>query len=172
LNSLINEIKQLSDHDFPIDEVYSLLEHSKLPKEEIEDYIHFDEARYTRHLIYSDASFELLLMCWRPGQKAPVHGHEGEKCFMRVEEGSLQFTNYILESTDPLSLKMTDSIKGDSGFLDGPADLHAVENIFSNNAITFHVYSKPYSECDVYDIETGKVYRKKLVYDTMYKKPC
>jgi predicted metal-dependent enzyme (double-stranded beta helix superfamily) len=172
MEGLINELKKLSKHDFPISEVYDLLENTSLPKEEIEDYIQFDEEKYTRHLIHKDSSFELLLMCWRPGQKAPIHGHEGEKCFMRVEEGSLQFTNYTLESIDPLSLNIVESIKGDTGFLDGPADLHTVENIYTNNAITFHVYAKPYDECDIYDIETGNIYRKKLVYDSMYKMPC
>lgn len=172
MDNLINEIKKLSEHDFPNDAVYDLLEGSCLSKKEIQDYILFNPDKYTRHLIYKDSSFELLLMCWSPGQKAPVHGHEGEKCFMRVEEGSLQFTNYSLESTKPLTLIMKDSTKGDPGFLDGPADLHSVENIFPYNAVTFHVYAKPYGECDVYDIEAGNIYRKKLVYDTMFKKPC
>tara|TARA_B100000941_G_scaffold283361_1_gene252804 strand:+ start:1685 stop:2218 length:534 start_codon:yes stop_codon:yes gene_type:complete len=172
LENLINEIKKLSKHDFPNDDVYDLLEGSRLSQKDIQDYILFNPNKYTRHLIYKEDSFELLVMCWRPGQKAPVHGHEGEKCFMRVEEGSLQFTNYTLESTKPLRLTISDTIKGDPGFLDGPADLHSVENIFENNAVTFHLYAKPYGECDMYDIESGSIYRKKLIYDTMYKKPC
>jgi cysteine dioxygenase len=172
MDILINEIKKLSKYDFPDKEVYNLLDHSVLPKKDIKDYIHYDDTKYTRHLIYKNELFELLIMCWKPGQKAPVHGHEGEKCFMRVEEGSLQFTNYTLESTSPLIMREINSTRGDSGFLDGPADLHSVENNFSDNAITFHVYAKPYGECDVYDIDSGSVYRKKLVYDTMYKNPC
>jgi len=172
LDSLINEIKKLSEYNFPDNDVYDLLEDSSLSEKDIKDYIQFDQKKYTRHLIYKDNSFELLLMCWSPGQRAPIHGHEGEKCFMRVEKGSLLFTNYILESTNPLSLKMIDSIKGSPGFLDGPADVHSVENIYTDNAITFHVYAKPYAECDVYDIKLGNIYRKKLVYDSMYKKPC
>jgi|TARA_S200000501_G_scaffold221450_1_gene207735 cysteine dioxygenase len=172
LENLINEIKKLSKHDFPEDDVYDLLEGSLLSQKDIHDYILFNPDKYTRHLIHREESFELLVMCWRPGQKAPVHGHEGEKCFMRVEEGTLQFTNYTLESTTPLRLTISDTVKGDPGFLDGPADLHSVENIFQNNAVTFHLYAKPYGECDVFDIESGSIYRKKLIYDTMYKKPC
>ncbi len=172
MENLINEIKKLSKHDFPEDDVYDLLEGSLLSQKDIHDYILFNPDKYTRHLIHREESFELLVMCWRPGQKAPVHGHEGEKCFMRVEEGTLQFTNYTLESTTPLRLTISDTVKGDPGFLDGPADLHSVENIFQNNAVTFHLYAKPYGECDVFDIESGSIYRKKLIYDTMYKKPC
>ena len=111
-------------------------------------------------------------MCWKSGQKAPIHGHEGEKCFMRVEKGALQFTNYNLVSTDPLKLTKIESLKGEVGFLDGPADVHSVENIYNEDSITFHIYAKPYSACDVYDINTGSIYRKELTYDSMFKKAC
>ena len=131
----------------------------------------FDNDKYTRHLIHKDDDFEILIMCWRPGHKAPIHGHEGEKCFMRVERGSLLFTNYDLISKDPLELTKIDSVKGEVGYLDGPADIHSVENVFDENSITFHIYSKPYSECDIFDLKTGSTYRKKLEYDTAYKNP-
>ena len=160
MDELINELKELSVNNFPNDKVYDLLENSHLASEDIEDYIQFSEEKYTRHLIYKDDNFELLLMCWKSGQKAPIHGHEGEKCFMRVEKGALQFTNYNLVSTDPLKLTKIESLKGE------------VENIYNEDSITFHIYAKPYSACDVYDINTGSIYRKELTYDSMFKKAC
>ena len=172
MDELINELKELSVKNFPNEKVYALLENSHLASRDIEDYIQFSEEKYTRHLIYKDDNFELLLMCWKSGQKAPIHGHEGEKCFMRVEKGALQFTNYNLVSTDPLNLTKIESLKGEVGFLDGPADVHSVENIYNEDSITFHIYAKPYSACDVYDINTGSIYRKELTYDSMFKKAC
>ncbi|MBH51191.1 MAG: cysteine dioxygenase family protein [Candidatus Neomarinimicrobiota bacterium] len=172
MDALIEKLKELSINNFPNEKVYQLLENSQLPYNEIEDYVKFSDKKYTRHLVYKDDNFELLLMCWKSGQKAPIHGHEGEKCFMRVERGALQFTNYNLISTDPLTLTRIESLKGEVGFLDGPADVHSVENIYDEDSITFHIYAKPYNECDVYDIETGSIYRKDLVYDSMYKEPC
>ena len=170
MHNLIKSIKQLSNENFPNDKVYELLNNSYLKATEIADYINYDNDKYTRHLIYKDEDFEILIMCWRPGHKAPIHGHEGEKCFMRVEKGSLLFTNYNLISTSPLDLQKIDSIKGEVGYLDGPADIHSVENIYNENSITFHIYSKPYKECDIFDVKTGLIYRKKLEYDTVFKK--
>ena len=170
MHNLIKSIKQLSKENFPNDKVYELLNNSYLKETEIADYIKYDNDKYTRHLIYKDVDFEILIMCWKPGQKAPIHGHEGEKCFMRVEKGSLLFTNYNLISTSPLDLQKIDSIKGEVGYLDGPADIHSVENIYNENSITFHIYSKPYKECDIFDVKTGLIYRKKLEYDTVFKK--
>tara|TARA_B000000609_G_scaffold153293_1_gene141647 strand:- start:86 stop:604 length:519 start_codon:yes stop_codon:yes gene_type:complete len=171
MDNLIYSIKELSKENFPNHKVYDLLENFTLPQNEIQDYIFFDNDKYTRHLIYKDDDFEILIMCWRPGHRAPIHGHEGEKCFMRVERGSLLFTNYDLISKDPLELTKIDSVKGEMGYLDGPADIHSVENVFDENSITFHIYSKPYSECDIFDLKTGSTYRKKLEYDTAYKNP-
>ena len=170
MHNLIKSIKQLSKENFPNDKVYELLNNSYLKETEIVDYIKYDNDKYTRHLIYKDVDFEILIMCWKPGHKAPIHGHEGEKCFMRVEKGSLLFTNYNLISTSPLDLQKIDSIKGEVGYLDGPADIHSVENIYNENSITFHIYSKPYKECDIFDVKTGLIYRKKLEYDTVFKK--
>ena len=145
MHNLIKSIKQLSKENFPNDKVYELLNNSYLKETEIADYIKYDNDKYTRHLIYKDVDFEILIMCWKPGHKAPIHGHEGEKCFMRVEKGSLLFTNYNLISTSPLDLQKIDSIKA-------------------------HIYSKPYKECDIFDVKTGLIYRKKLEYDTVFKK--
>jgi hypothetical protein len=52
------------------------------------------------------------------------------------------------------------------GHLDGPADIHAVENRFDEDAVSLHVYARPYAECDVYDLEAGVVRRVELRYDS------
>jgi hypothetical protein len=77
-------------------------------------------------------------------------------------------------SEDPIRLSPTGSpVDGGIGFLDGPADLHAVENPgeFGANAASLHVYSKPYAECDIYDSESGPRRRVKLAYDSIQGKP-
>ena len=91
---------------------------------------------------------------------------------MRVEVGSLNICNYKLESIDPLSLSMVNQIKGDAGFLDGPAEIHSVENTFDEDAISLHVYAKPFSECDIYNLDTGKIDRVELAYDSIDKQLC
>jgi hypothetical protein len=53
--------------------------------------------------------------------------------------------------------------------LDGPADIHAVTNLpeFGADAVSVHVYARPYDECDIYDVETGTVQRVRLDYDSV-----
>ena len=58
------------------------------------------------------------------------------------------------------------------GFLDGPADIHSVENIQDEPAISLHLYTKPFGECDIYCIDKGTIERVPLVYDSMYTELC
>lgn len=172
MNDLISQLKKYALEDYPIPLVTEFLNEYKLPDKELNDYLHFKDNKYARNLVYKDKDFEILIVCWHPEQIAPIHGHEGEKCWMRVELGSLNICNYKLESIDPLFLSIVNQIKGDAGFLDGPAEIHSVENAFDEDAISLHVYTKPFSECDIYNLDTGKIDRVELAYDSIDKQLC
>ena len=172
MNDLIRNLNDFVSENFPVDKVTPFLTDYDLKSDVIEKYCFFKDDKYSRNLIYKDEHFELLIVCWDSGQKAPIHGHEGEKCWMKVEKGSLQVCNYQLESMNPLSLTMIDRIDGIAGFLDGPADIHSVENIQDEPAISLHLYTKPFEECDIYCIDKGTIERMPLVYDSIYMEIC
>jgi cysteine dioxygenase type I len=133
----------------------------------IDRYIRFADGRYTRHLVFKNAAVELLVLCWRRGAQAPIHGHEGELCWARVERGRLRFTSYRELSRSPLRLApLGDPLEGGPGHVDGPADIHAVETV-GEDAVSLHVYVKPYDECDIYDLAGGVVRRVRLTYDLL-----
>ena len=169
---LINQLNKFNLKNFPTNEVSKFLDKKTLNKNEINDYSLFLNHKYARNLVYKDRNFEILVVCWKPGQKAPIHGHEGEKCWMRIEAGSLQISNYRLLSSNPISLKLLSQDHLDEGCLDGPAEIHSVENISNENAISLHVYTKPFNKCDVFYPEKGIVERKSLAYDSINKIPC
>lgn len=136
----------------------------------LEPYVRFEPGRYTRHLVHKDRDVEVLVLCWPCGARAPIHGHEGELCWARVERGRLRFTSYREASRAPLRLVALGSlVEGGPGHVDGPADVHAVENPaeLEENAVSLHVYSRPYDECDLYDSIEGPVRRVRLQYDSV-----
>jgi predicted metal-dependent enzyme (double-stranded beta helix superfamily) len=89
MNDLISQLKKYALEDYPIPLVTEFLNDYKLPDQELKNYLHFKDNKYARNLVYKDKDFEILIVCWHPEQIAPIHGHEGEKCWMRVEAGSL-----------------------------------------------------------------------------------
>ena len=56
--------------------------------------------------------------------------------------------------------------------MDGPADIHSVRNISNDFATSLHVYAKPYDACDIYDLEKGRIERKKLGYFSINGELC
>ncbi|HEY7140151.1 MAG TPA: cysteine dioxygenase family protein [Methylomirabilota bacterium] len=137
----------------------------------IQPYVRFAPGRYTRHLVFKSSAVELLVLCWGRGSSAPIHGHEGELCWARVERGRLRFTSYRERSRSPLRLEpLGQPLEGGPGHVDGPADIHAVETV-SEEAVSLHVYVKPYDECDIYDLARGEVRRVRLTYDSLPAHP-
>ncbi len=171
MNELIERLDSFAGRGFPSDEVQQYLASTRVEPETLEPYVRFRSDHYTRNLVHKTATYELLVIGWGSGQKAPIHGHEGERCWARVERGRLRFTSYREVSTDPLVLEIVGTpADGEPGHLDGPADIHAVENLdsFGSPAVSLHVYSFPYDECDIYDVDRGEKRRVKLAYDSMY----
>lgn len=174
MEDFLGNLQALAAKGFHPSEVYEYLRGNLIKPDSLETYICFRPDLYTRNLVYKDETFELLVICWGVGQKAPIHGHEGEYCWARVERGSLRITNYRELSEAPLVLdRLSKPVNGERGYLDGPADIHEVENLasFGQAAVSLHVYSHPYEECDVYDLARREKRRIRLAYDTMFGKP-
>ena len=172
MNDLINNLKKFAVNNFPVETVSDYILKYKFSDNELNNYCFYKDSKYARHLVHKEKDFEILIVCWKPGQAAPIHGHEGEKCWMRIESGALQISNYQLDSISPLKLTMSGLTKGDVGYLDGPAEIHSVENIYEESAISLHIYAKPFDKCDIYDLNEGVIKKTELLYDSMYKKPC
>lgn len=129
----------------------------------------FQAGRYTRHLVHKDGDVEILVLCWARGARAPIHGHEGEFCWARVERGRLTFASYREVSRAPVRLEAQGGpVEGGPGHVDGPADIHEVVNpaALGEDAVSVHVYCRPYDECDIYDTARGTVRRVRLSYDS------
>ncbi len=174
MDDFVNTLESMAADNFDASGVQSYLEQTRITPATLEMYLHYKPERYTRHLVHKSEAFEILVICWGSGQKAPIHGHEGELCWARVERGKLRFTSYRFISETPLKLELiSEAVDGENGYLDGPADIHAVENCmaFGAPAASVHVYSRPYAECDIYDLVSGERQRVQMAYDTIAGKP-
>jgi hypothetical protein len=151
-------------------EMGRFLGETRIEPASLDGFVRFVPGRYTRHLVHKDREVELLVLCWARGSSAPIHGHEGEYCWARVERGRLSFANYREASRAPLRLEpLGGAVDGGPGHVDGPADIHAVTNpaAFGEDAVSVHVYCRPYDECDIYDMDQGTVRRVRLQYDSI-----
>lgn len=122
---------------------------------EIDDFAHFAyfrEDTYGRNLIVRQKEYELLLLTWLPGQKAPIHDHAGSRCWMAMLSGALTFQHYRADdSAAPVSLgQATVQTAGANFYIDDGIGLHSIENRTSKPAMSVHIYAKPIERCRTY----------------------
>ena len=71
-----------------------------------------------------------------------------------------------------MQLKKKEEIMANAGYLDGPADIHSVENNSKEKAISLHVYAKPYDKCNIFYPEQNSIKRAKLKYYSKFGEVC
>ena len=177
------------------DGVLELCDGVQIRDESLAPYLVFEDKFYTRNLIYRDALFEVMTICWQPGQRTAVHTHNGQLCWMIPQRGGLRVVDYkwlgcdhpekqnvvgidCLAGSDHIQL---DRIREVDAYAGGPvltADkLQTIHQLFNDSpererAVTIHVYSRPIDSCVAFDMERSHCYRRRLAYTTEYGKPA
>src|SRR5258708_29193389 len=67
---------------------------TRLSAKALAPFTFFRDGCYTRNLIYRDPLFEVMTICWAPGQKTTIHTHNGQLGWMTVAQGDLAVHNY------------------------------------------------------------------------------
>jgi cysteine dioxygenase len=130
----------------------------------------FDAAAYTRNLIHRADAFEVILLCWNPGQVTPIHNHQGQRCWMSVLDGRVEETLYRLpeRTGGPLAIstsKLHD--RGEVAFITDEIALHRIAQVGERQAVSLHVYSRPIPRCQIYDPASGEVTMRVLAYHSI-----
>src|SRR5215475_178936 len=129
-------------------------------------YLYFCAERYTRNLIHHTPLFDLIAICWESGQRSAIHNHTNQRCWMGIAHGRVQVQNFRLIHQDAATgfceLAPTTHFLIEAGKpaeVDPEEPIHLVANptSFGSRAVTLHIYSRPFDECEVYDLK-GKRY--------------
>ena len=75
VDQLIAGLNEIPDAEFVCDTVYRYLAENPVSVDSIEPYFFWSEKFYTRNLIYKDARYEMMAICWDKGQVSRVHNH-------------------------------------------------------------------------------------------------
>ena len=56
----------------------------------------FDPYKYTRNLVHEgNGKFNLMLLCWAPGNQSSIHDHADAHCFVKDLDGTLKEVIHI-----------------------------------------------------------------------------
>lgn len=181
VEKLIGGLKAISDDEFTCNNVYDFLGANPVDVDSITRYFHWSPDCYTRNLIYKDARFEMMAICWEKGVASRVHNHWDQKCWMTVPVGRLKGQNFAIDEIDEsrgyCKLRETDSFEL-SDCLAAKVELeepiHQVLNLaeYDERAVSIHIYSKPYDRCLSYCRDTDTFKEVKLYYTSIDGKLC
>jgi len=157
--------------------VRRLLAGSPVEPETLARYLTWDGQHYTRNLIDKNRLYELIAICWEPGQSSSVHNHQDQNCWMAVPIGRLRVQNYRVLHEDvgagTCELEESDRLELDRLHpcaVDPKAPVHDVSNPgeWQERAVSLHVYSFPFNTCVVYSPEKKTCGVIELHYNTEY----
>jgi cysteine dioxygenase len=126
--------------------------------DDLAGFIRFSNQGYMRNLVRAGPWYHLLVLCWKNGQRSPIHDHAGSTCGVRVLRGTM--TETLFEFAPNGHIKAVASCDFDSGSVVGGQDyhLHQVSNLQAGGAdlVTLHVYSPPLVKMGTYSLTDTK----------------
>lgn len=179
IDEFVQELKAIPD--FAPDKVGDYLQRTRVEPATLQPYTFFSPSNYSRNLIFKNDLFEVLTFCWGVGQVSTVHNHDNQRGWVTVSRGKLKAQNYRVLERNPQAhtckLEPTGSgvvTPGNTAMVDKDENVHQVLNLkeWNENAVSFHVYSKPYTTCEVYQLDRGTYSIMELSYTSMYGKLC
>jgi cysteine dioxygenase len=129
---------------------------------EIEPYIQFTENHYARNLVYKTPDFEVLVLCWRSGQRSPIHDHGKSICTVYTWDGVLSADNYRKTAGGHIRADYSEDFKPGSVLSIQTTEIHQVSNLQSSaDLVSVHFYLCPLENNYVYSVmqPTFEAYR-------------
>ena len=137
-----------------LSEVNEWLRDTEVGREELRPHVSFKEGAYARHRVCLGEHAELLVLCWRPGQRTPIHDHNGSFGAVRVLRGVMWETLFEMDSARGLLYKSSrEWTPGEVTGADVP-DIHQLGNpdISGQDLVTLHLYAPPLTSLNVYKV--------------------
>ncbi|HVF45251.1 MAG TPA: cysteine dioxygenase family protein [Pyrinomonadaceae bacterium] len=153
LSSLVETLEGLRARP-ALAQVDEWMERVEVSREELRPYVSFKEATYARHRVFLCDHAELLVLCWRPGQRTPIHDHAGSFGAVRVLEGFMWETLFEMDAGRGLRYKS--SREWTPGHVTGAdvPDIHQLGNpdVSGADLVTLHLYAPPLASLNVYKV--------------------
>lgn len=155
----VNALAAIPESEFTLQNVQDHVIRHAVRQDSLEKYCFFSKGNYTRNLVFRNALFECMTLCWDIGQHSRIHNHRGQNCWMSAPIGRLRIQNYRVDHRDAAKgtchIVPTERYDLDAAhptYVNPMEPVHEVMNLeeFSQRAVSIHIYSKPFDTCEVY----------------------
>ncbi|MEO8054560.1 MAG: cysteine dioxygenase family protein [Acidobacteriota bacterium] len=138
----------------PLGEMEAALSDVSMSLDDVRHHLIFGADTYRRNLVHAGPAYQALVLCWRNGQRSPIHDHSGSSCGVRVLSGEALET--VFERTRAGMVFAVRSLSHVPGGVCATqdADIHQVSNVADDGGdlVTLHVYSPPLLNMGTYTL--------------------
>ena len=142
-----------------LEDLNSWVSNVEISEPDLKPFLGFKEGNYWRHRVCRNEAVEMLVICWRPGQKTPIHDHNGSHGVVRVHKGLMWET--IFKYDEEQGLCYDTGRECPEGTITGAEvpDIHQLGNpeVSGQDLITVHVYAPPLGVLKTYKVGSSKV---------------
>ena len=167
IDRLIGDLQGAKSHS----ERIALITNMSILLADANHYHYFAESGYGRNLIFSCAEFEVILLCWQPGQTSRAHDHNGSLCVMKCLSGVLDEHRYAKltgTATGLYPIGQAQITAGSTAHITDEQGLHRLGNGSQVDACSLHFYFPPIHNTNVYCLEKGQQKQIKSVFTSEY----
>jgi cysteine dioxygenase len=140
-------------------EINALVERTNIKPDEVKPYLGFKEGNYSRHRVMKNEHVEMLVLCWKPGQRTPIHDHNGSHGAVFIYQGILWETVFDYDVEHGLNYKSHRELR--TGGLTGSEkpDIHQLGNpdVSGRDLVTIHIYAPPLGVLKTYKLGSATV---------------
>ena len=157
LPELLKTLDFYSDR-IPLVELTRRLEGLVLDLDEVRDYLVFGPDHYRRNLMHTGPAYHALILCWRAGQRSPIHDHRGSRCAVRVLKGVATESQFVRTQDGLIYPTFSRQIPAGSVCASQDEDIHQMSNLQSGlDLVTLHMYSPPLLVVGTYSLTESVV---------------
>lgn len=152
----------------PLDYLVQKMQLLDVGLDDVRDFVQFGEDIYRRNLMYEGSAYQALVLCWKNGQRSPIHDHRGLSCGVKVLSGIA--TEIVFQWNEGRFLVPSYTQKMLEGSVIGSedSDIHQVSNLQQGkrDLITLHIYSPPLLRMGTYSLTEDTI---KFIDDPVYE---
>lgn len=170
LDEFIVEMGRGRVGDMSHEQLQALVSRLEPPDELIRSCTCFAADAYARNLVCRTPTFELLVLCWKPGQESTIHDHAGSLNAITVNRGALTSRIFVPAAgvpagSGPVVLDHVDTFRPGQGWTGvGRGGIHQLANTGDEDLVTVHVYAPPLRTLNVFSLESPEVEASPLRY--------
>ena len=157
-SALVERLNELTTAP-TLEQLNSWLSEVEISQLDLQPFIGFKEGNYWRHRVCRNEAVEMLVICWRPGQKTPIHDHNGSHGVVRVQQGLMWETIFSFNGEQGLCYDTGRECP--VGTVTGAEipDIHQLGNpeVSGQDLITVHVYAPPLGVLKTYKVGSSQV---------------